>query len=423
MSLYPYQREGATWLSDPTADELRAQAAYLADGMGLGKSAQAATAARWCRDGIGSHARILVAAPASAIPNWQREWEKWFDLGIPRSSATFLSYGALNHPAWEDLYDVVIADEAHYAKNPGAQRTLKILKAARRAGRAMLLSGTPMPNHPEELWAPIRSLWPEIPEALGIDSRDEWIHRFCLWRQTRYGRRIYAAKNLDQLRPYLQRIMLRRTVDDIGIELPPLRVDLSLLPRDKHLDEALREAGIDAEALVRQLEFEDEAEEGSFSRLRRLVGELKAPAIAKQLDEELTAGEYDQIVVLAYHRSVLETLRHGLRKHKVVGFDGSTPVAKRQEAIDAFTRGDARVFVGQQTAAGVAINLQSSTEIALVEPAPSPDDNRQAIKRIHRLGSTRPVRARVFAVAGTLDEAVMSLLVQKSRMQEAAGLR
>src|SRR5690606_974590 len=119
-----------------------------------------------------------------------------------------------------------ILDEAHYCKSNVAKRSLAALQVARRAGRAMLLSGTPMPNHPGELWAPIRALWPEIPRELGLKSYNEWFDYFNIYRVTRYGKRPVAARNLDQLRPYLQRIMLRRTADVVN--LPPLRVTLSL---------------------------------------------------------------------------------------------------------------------------------------------------------------------------------------------------
>ena len=46
----------------------------------------------------------------------------------------------------------------------------------------------------------------------------------------------------------------------------------------------------------------------------------------------------------------------------------------------------------------------------------SESENTQAIKRIHRIGQEHPCRARIFAVAGTLDEPLMATVAQKSRM-------
>lgn len=405
MQLYPYQIDGARFL----AGRLRG---YLADGMGLGKTVQTAVAAKDARVG-----KVLVLAPASAVENWKREWAVW---GEGRLTVMSWASPKLAQTHGSD-FDLVVLDEAHYAKNPAAKRTKHALRIASEAPRSWLLSGTPMPNNLLELYAPLAALWPEIPAQLGLKSYSAWRDHFCVWTMGDYGPRIHAAKNTADLKPHLKRIMLRRRLEDISLEMPPLRVDVSLLPRDAGFARELEVAGVDAGRLADAIEAE-EGEDGSASRLRRLLGQYKAPLIAKQIAEELDNGEYRQIVVLAYHRDVLEILRHALKDFGVVGFDGSTSQVKRQAAIDAFTQGRARVFVAQQSAAGIAINLQSASEIVLVEPAWSPDDNRQAIKRVHRIGSKNPVRARLFAVAGSLDEAVMGSLVKKIRMQEAVGL-
>jgi SNF2 family DNA or RNA helicase len=57
-----------------------------------------------------------------------------------------------------------------------------------------------------------------------------------------------------------------------------------------------------------------------------------------------------------------------------------------------------------------------------VEPAWTPADNAQAIKRVHRIGTTTSVRARIFAVVGTLDEAIIGSVVRKTLMQLEVGL-
>ena len=66
-ALFQYQKEGAAWLVGKGR-----RFSYLADDMGLGKSAQAITAA----DIIGAK-RILIVCPSVARVNWLRELEKW----------------------------------------------------------------------------------------------------------------------------------------------------------------------------------------------------------------------------------------------------------------------------------------------------------------------------------------------------------
>lgn len=395
MTLYPYQQVGRDWLAARSRG-------YLGDHMGLGKSAQAITAARLVQP-----RSTVVVCPASAVPNWQAEWEKWEGPGEP----LIVSYSSLIR--WEIApADLVILDEAHYCKSPSAKRTRAALGLAAKAKHAYLLSGTPMPNNPTELWAPIRYLWPEEASGLGIRTAQEWMLRFCKVRNTQYGMRPYGVRNAAVLREIVQRIMLRRNIADVGLDLPPLRVDLHHLPK----------ADID----LSEYETLADSEESYTSTLRRVLGIAKAPAVARQVIEELNDGAYDKIVVLYHHRAVGDTLWHAFRDagFQVVGFDGSTPQSMRWDNITVFQQEPKyRIFLAQQTAAGIAINLTAASEIVLVEPAWTPDENSQAIARIRRIGQDQPCRARIFAIAGTIDSRVMSTIRAKVAMQQDAGLR
>lgn len=411
-SLYPHQPEGIRFLAER-------ERAYLADDMGLGKSIQACVAAARVRS-----QHTLVIAPASTLPNWRAEWKRWGNDGL-FAAVSYADARRLRGAQGKD-WDVVILDEAHYCKNPKAKRTIRALEIAQEATHAWLLSGTPMPNHPGELFAPIQALWPEVLAAVGASTYRQWIDKFCQYKMVQYSAygppqpKFYGHKNLDLLRPHMADIMLRRRLTDQ--DLPPIRVDLHRLTPDAGFNNALAQAGMDSDRLrsaINAAETNDET-----SRLRRLLGEYKAPRIAEQIDRELTDRAYRKIVVLAYHHAVLDRFEEMLAHHNPVGFRGSTPVEQRQEAIDRFTNDPTvHVFIAQQTAAGVGINLQAATEIVLVEPAWSPDDNAQAIKRIHRLGQDRPCRARIFAVAGSLDEGIMETVQRKLRTQRSLGLK
>lgn len=394
MTLYPYQQVGRDFLASRSR-------AYLGDVMGLGKSAQAIAATRVVNAG-----RSVVVCPASAVPNWQAEWEKWGGAG----DLEVLSYSTLIRRTVQPA-DVVILDEAHYCKSPSAKRTRAALTLANKARHAWLLSGTPMPNNPTELWAPIRRLWPEITTELGIRTADEWMLRFCKVRNTQYGLKPYAVRNGAQLREIINRIMLRRTIEDVGLDLPPLRVDLHRLPK--------------SDVDLSEYEQLDASEESYTSTLRRVLGTAKAPAVARQIVEELNDGAYKRIVVLYHHIAVGEVLRDAFYDagFHIRGFSGSTPQHVRWSHIRAFQEGKAQVFLAQQTAAGIAINLTAASEIVLVEPAWTPDENSQAIARIRRIGQESPCRARIFAIAGTIDTAVMSTIRAKVAMQREVSLR
>lgn len=398
--LYPYQDEGADWL----LEEVRR---YLGDRMSLGKTVQAATAALRCDD----IKRALCITRAAAVENWKREWKKW-GAGDDKP-LTVVSYA--NRHLYDGVlqsgdYDVVILDEAHAVKNREAKRTIAALGVARQAPRAWLLSGSPAPNYdPYELWAPIRALWPEIPRSLGIKSHTAWRDYFCKWRPTRYGPKTYGVKNADVLKGVLGKIMLRRSVEDVFGDLPPMRVHVHLLPRDPAMEKVI--AGIAAKDT-----------NGEWNATyRRVTGTFKAPRVADVIDQELRDGEYSKIVIMAYHHEVMDRIQAKLAHHGVVRLDGNTK--DRQGVQDQFTEDPGiRVFLGQQSAAGEAINLQVASEVVLVEPSHSPEENAQAIARLRSHLQGNRTRARMFAVAKSQDEGVIENLAAKLRNREKIGL-
>ena len=398
--LFPFQVEGARFLRSR-------RYAYLGDEMGLGKTVQALIAAQHS----GAH-EVQVICPASLVENWKREARVW----APHLRLEAMSYDRVRIDesiAWRDP-DVIIVDEAHYLKNPKAKRTKAVVKQLRDRKRVWLLSGTPMPNDPRELYVPARILNPL--ETKGF-TYWKWTRTFCQTIDTPWGLKVVGIRNADKLRRIFAGTFLGRRLEQVALDLPPLRITTESLPRAEKLPEEVT-------ALLRAMQDEELGDETSTSRLRRLLGELKAPLVAKRIVDELNEGQYDATVVMAYHRDVLTSLQKAFEAagYPTVRVDGSTPPRARQEAVDTFQAGDATVFLGQQGAAGVGITLTRASELVLLEPAWSPDENRQAIKRIHRISQDAPCRARIFTLPGTLDEAVMGTLVRKTRIQKEVGL-
>lgn len=395
--LYPYQWSGVDFLA-------RRDRAYLADEMGLGKTVQAIVAASHINPGY-----VCVVCPASVQENWRREWKEWyphFDGGMNIVSYAKLIRQPILKPLPPD--SLVILDEAHYCKSPGAKRTRAALQLAAEAERAWLLSGTPMPNDPRELWPIMKYLWPEIPLKFGIRTAYDWMDKWCVWTQSDYGYRVWGTKPeaKKELGPLLKTFMLRRRLSEVALDLPPLRTTVQYLDRDPRV----------AEEIETYADVQDNPEH--MSTLRRLLGEYKAPKIARILVEELQYDPDLSMVVLYHHKKTGEVLRKAFYNAgiKKAGFDGSTPALVRQAEIDTFQEGKARVFLAQQEAAGTGITLTRASEIVLVEPSWSPAENDQAIKRIHRIGQTIPCRARLFAVPDSLDEALVGTLARKTGM-------
>ncbi|MGE0278307.1 MAG: DEAD/DEAH box helicase [Nitrospiraceae bacterium] len=406
--LYPHQHEGVAFL-------IARVRAYLADVCGLGKTIQGLVALRE----VGAR-RVLTITTASSVPQWYEENEKWGDFKVFQAisyAAPGLHAGAVNGREW----DAVVLDEAHYTKNWKAKRTKAALKVAAAAPRTILLSATPMPNHPGELWAIFRRLWPELMKPEYREYWD-WMKYFTKYRMhPTYGVQVYGVQNTKELRRLLSLVMLRRHLDEV--DLPPLRITLHMLAQDDGFEQSIAQLGGDAGALLAAIEQEKNAETKSSARLRRLMGEYKAPRVGEIIASELEERQYDKIVVAYHHRAAGDVLRKALGKFGLVGIDGRTTLAQRKVAASEFTHSPkVRVFLAQQQAAGEALNLQASSEMAIAEPPWTPDALIQVVGRIHRIGQGRPCRARVFGVAGSMDAGIMRLLAEKASRKRAAGL-
>src|SRR5688572_24009079 len=96
--------------------------AYLADAMRLGKTVQTGRAAKL----LGLR-NVLTVCPAGAVPGWYDEWPKW---GPSICNFAAISYDSLirRTDVVGSDWDLVVLDEAHYVKTPGAKRTKAALK-------------------------------------------------------------------------------------------------------------------------------------------------------------------------------------------------------------------------------------------------------------------------------------------------------
>lgn len=440
--LFPYQLIGAKWLSEKNF-------ALLADEMGLGKSAQSIRAA----DTLFAK-RILIVCPAVARRTWLQEFVKFSnarrsfyiiesrELSEPlKDKSVICSFDLVDVVPSDETFDVLIIDEAHYLKSISAKRSKLILGKqglVHRAKRVWALTGTPAPNHAGELW-PLLYVFGATPLPY-----DGFVEKFCTTIQTARGPKIIGNKseNIPVLRHLLSKIMLRRKKEDVMKELPPITyADITVEPglvdigtqssfvqycypperihelnrilelEKKMVEEATRHTHLGAEG-VKVLE----ALAKSVSTLRRYNGLQKVEAVADIIEEELTFGAYDKVVVFAIHRDVIEALRVRLSKFGAVTLYGGTDPEKRDKHVKSFQNNPkTRVFIGNIQAAGTNITLTAAHNVVFVEQEWTPGNNAQAAMRCHRIGQTKPVFVRVVSLSDSLDQRVNQVLKRKTR--------
>ena len=139
----------------------------LGDEMGLGKTVQAIAVMVHLRNKGASH--FAVVCPASVLTNWCREIAKHSDLDVIRVHGSgkeaavqeWLRKGGVAVTTYEttavfDLQDsfrfcMLTVDEAHYIKNPSAQRTGNVKRLCAHADRLLFMTGTALENRVGEM--------------------------------------------------------------------------------------------------------------------------------------------------------------------------------------------------------------------------------------------------------------------------------
>lgn len=450
--LFPYQVEGALWLSFQTV-------ALLADEMGLGKSAQAITAADLVATANHEPSRILVLCPASARINWTREFDKFSTFPrefhtqltkkdeIPPKHSVISSYDLASEIPSNEHFDTLILDESHFLKGLDTKRTRTVFGRnglCRRAKRVWALSGTPMPNHPGELWVMLHSFG-QMPI-----SYPQFVERFCTYYESPHGRKITGAKHeaIPILKEAMKPIMLRRKKEEVLRDLPPInfshmvvepgKVDLDTLSsfvqyvfpidRTKELLDQLKKEQNAVETIIEHMGLSPfhenestmkalEAVANSVSTLRRYTGLQKTEPAGDMVEEELMLGAYNKIVIFAIHRDVIYGLMERLKRFKPVTLYGGMTDEKKQRNVDRFQNDkNCSIFIGNIQAAGVAITLTAANQVLFVEQSWTPADNAQAAMRCHRIGQTSPVFVRVMGLVNSIDDKVSQVLKTKMKL-------
>ncbi|MFJ3655720.1 DEAD/DEAH box helicase [Streptomyces nigra] len=403
VSLRGYQAFG-------TRFALAQRRVILGDEMGLGKTIQAIAALAHLAARGETH--FLVVCPASVLINWTREIEKRSTLRVTpvhgpdrqdaftdwkeRGGVAVTTFDALRGfpaPGTGEL-GLLVVDEAHYVKNPSTRRAGAVSAWAGTCDRVLFLTGTPMENRVEEFRSLVRILQPDL--AARVDEHD-------------------GVAGSKAFRKAVAPVYLRRNQQDVLTELPALQ----------HTDEWEEPSAQDEEA------YREAVRAGNFMAMRRAA--YARPDASAKLDRlrEIAAEAAEnglKVVVFSAFRDVLGTVHEALEKsgegHVFGPLTGSVPPARRQRLVDDFAAvpGHA-VLLAQIEAGGVGLNMQAASVVILCEPQLKPTVEHQAVARAHRMGQVRSVQVHRLLCTGGVDERLVRLLENKSRLFDAYARR
>ena len=372
----------------------------LGDEMGLGKTVQAIAA--MCALKAEGKTHFMVVCPASVLVNWCREVQKFSGLSVTKIHGNdtealnrWLETGDVAVTTYESIsrfqlppefeISMVVTDEAHYVKNPQAQRTKALRSLLRQTEFVLFMSGTPLENKVEEMCFLVGCLNKGIADEL---------------------EKVKFLSTAEQFRQQLAPVYLRRTREDVLQELPDLIEKEQWCGMGKSEKDA----------------YFDAVMSGNFMAIRQVswqVYDLKDSAKAQRLLEicDQAAEQGRKVIVFSFFRTTLRKVEQLLEGRCTEPITGAVSPARRQEIVDEFSRSETgTVLLSQVQAGGTGLNIQSASVIIFCEPQIKPSIENQAIARAYRMGQVRDVLVYRLLTEDSIDEQIMELLKDKQNL-------
>ncbi|WP_331754454.1 DEAD/DEAH box helicase (plasmid) [Streptomyces sp. NBC_00012] len=432
--LRPYQVRGVSWLRE-TIDTHGG--AVLADEMGLGKTLQTIG----CVAGRAEKAPQLVVCPTSLVGNWAHEIARfapglrttiWRGGPLPEvDSGTVVLTGyptlRMHSPALAGIqWSTAVFDEAQVLKNPRTQ----VSKAARTiaADARIALTGTPVENHLDELWALLNLVAPHL-----FANRTQFRRRFV--RPIADGSPAASAR----LRGAIEPVVLMRKKSQVAGSLPPkIHADLicDLSEEQEQLYDRLLDQVIDdgfGSGTQRQTKVL-----AVLTSLKQVcnhpglitddLGELSGRSGKLDLCADIVANNLENdspTLVFTQYRQTGELLvRHFAEQFGVSTpfFHGGLNQERRADIVRRFQSDDGpKVLVLSLKAGGTGLTLTRAADVIHFDRWWNPAVEAQASDRVHRIGQTRTVTVTTLTTGTTVEEHIAAMHNRKSALSDIAG--
>ena len=308
----------------------------------------------------------------------------------------------LNH------FDAAIGlDEAHWIKNPGANRTRGCIRLGEHAKRRYIMSGTPVTKCPLDIYAQYRFLdW----EILGYRNFTAYKNDIVVYDPFGYkvnGKPVDVKeyKNIDnilaKIAPFYRRVEKKDCLD-----LPPKVYTRREIPMNADQVKLYKEM---KSKLVTEFEGQKITAAIALTKLLRLsqisagflrtkdedgnptITTLNSPKVKETID---IIKEHDgSVIVFFQEHPECQMLADALTAAKITHCElhGNIPINDRKEIIEGFKRGDYKVILCQQRTGGIGINLTAADVVIFFSNSDGWDYRAQAEDRAHRIGQYKSV--------------------------------
>lgn len=401
--------------------------------MGTGKSRTAIEIARqW---GVGN---VVWFAPVSLKETVRQEivkhvkWGRPYVFngttarrGLPRHFWTIIGIESMSSSnrqilaAFESVNNntLVVVDESSFIKGHKSYRTLRITEIGRRAGYRLILTGTPLSQGVEDLFAQMRFLDTSI---LGYSSWYSFARNHLEFSE-KYPGLILRAHNTGLLAEKIAPITYQVTKDEC-IDLPPKiykTVYCEMTDRQREIYAATKmEILSDADDMDSYVIFK------LFTALQQVasgycrIGKEWREIENSRLSTLLSVAEKVSTQTIIWCKFVRSALKIYDALKNCSLLCGHLSERQRNEEIEKFKAGNTRFLVSTLGCGGHGLNLTEAKTAIFYESSFKYAQRAQAEDRCHRIGQTQSVLYVDVVCSPSIDDRIMSALEHKRNVVE-----
>ena len=429
--LHDYQKRGAEFI-------LSRNNSYLAFQQRLGKTPTFITAMNTYIYNIVNF-RGLIVVPPFLVSYWchmLKEWGKFEHVNITLPITSGKGIGNLNElddfngsriyvvadslliqkPVATYLanmdWDFIGVDEAHRFCNDTGRTKVLFNQLVGKSRKNVLMSGTPMPNRPIELYPALSKLALDSIEYMG---RERYAKKYCDSRVIevtpgRFVLDVSGASNTEELNTRLKDFMMvEKFADHFSVAETERMIILDCHGKVKRSVKKLEEniGNVKLKDLVNSKNV------GAIAEYRNALSEEKiTPALS--YIKNILDNTKEQILVLGIHTNLLVTLYGELKDYNAGLIYGAVTNRCRDGIKEEFQNGNMRVLVAQVETM-VGIDLSAGTRAIFVESPWSPKSIEQAKFRLIHMEQKKKIFFDHLVIADTLDEYVMKRVLEKEK--------
>lgn len=329
-------------------------------------------------------------------------------------------------------FERFIIDESSKIKNRKTKTAEACWAMSDRVDECYILSGTPRPNDPSELWSQVRAMDPEFIERSFYRWAGKWFNAEERYRGTKRYVAGYSFKSSEHEQRFNAALgrrvwaLSKRECLELPDVLPPEEWTFELSDREQSVYEDVREETLSEidnnPAKLRSGTTLIKLRQCTSGWLRdregheHEIGTSKLDTLAEVV-ENVRAG----VIWCEFHRTadaVMGLLRSLDRKPLLL--DGRTS-KYATDIVSKFVDGEADFVVAHPAAAGHGTDgLQRRASTAIFyDLSFSSEQHLQALGRLDRNGQTEAVRNVYLLAKDTIDEAMFAVLVRKIDAQAA----